>query len=249
MITSTAKKRPRVIFIVAWSGVGKTTVGDFLSTYCGAHHIDGDDDMRRPDVKECKSATDGLVNSFNSYWFKDKAAPSELWNPYFQLLCNKARLAATQYKGKDIIVSFSIYRREVRDFIRDKLSDIARDVLFLKLECDVDVVVRGQLKQLADFMALRGETVQDYWNKPPILGGSEGKAYREIYGEWSFANFRKKTLETTLAGMEPFGDDETDFVAVDVSSRDATVFDRVAAALALPSSREVCECVCACIYA
>ena len=239
IIMSTGKKPPRIIFIVAWSGVGKTTVGDFLSTYYGAHHIDGDDDMRRPDVEECKSATDGLVSSFNSYWFKDTAAPSEFWNPYFQLLCNKARLAATEYKDKEIVVSFSVYRREARDFIRDKLSDIARDILFLKLECDVDVIVRGQIKRLAEFMALRGETVQDYWNKPPLLGGS--KAYREIYGEWSFENYKKKTFETTLAGMEPFGDDEKDFVDVDVSSRDAKVFDRVAAALALPSPREAVD--------
>jgi hypothetical protein len=48
------------------------------SAYCGARHLDGDDDMRRPSVPECKAATAGLIEAFSDFWFKEKAAPVAL---------------------------------------------------------------------------------------------------------------------------------------------------------------------------
>jgi 2-phosphoglycerate kinase len=34
---------PRITFVTAWSGVGKTTTGDYLGCYCGLRHLDGGD--------------------------------------------------------------------------------------------------------------------------------------------------------------------------------------------------------------
>ena len=86
----------RVTFVTAWSGVDKTTTGDFLGEYCGARHLDGDDDMRRPSVPECKAATAGLIEAFSDFWFKEKAAPVALWHPYYEMLVNRVQVACAE---------------------------------------------------------------------------------------------------------------------------------------------------------
>jgi len=199
-----------VLFITAWSGVGKTTTGDYLCHYHGWEHLDGDDDMRSKDP-DAKAATQGLVKAFQDHWFKDVAAPPELWHPYFERLCARALAAQRAAGEKRVVVSMSVYRREVRDFIRARLS-----ASFLKLECDVDVVVRSALKRLEDYMGMSGKTAQDWWDGPSQF---EGVCFKDKYGPWSFENYRRMQLEVYLAGMEPFGADEPGCASVDVSDR------------------------------
>ena len=214
-------ERPTVTFLTAWSGVGKTTTGDYLGTYCGLHHIDGDDDMRRPDDATRAAATQGLVKSFYGHWFKDQPAPAELWHPFHQLLCDRVVDALSSHR--DVVVSFSVYRREVRDFLREHLKSHA-EVRFIKLECDVDVVVKGALARVKDFMSLRDKTVEEWW--------AEGENEKK-YGEFSFDNYKRMQFDTVLSGFEPLGEDEADCTVVDVSARDASCFDRVGCSQAL----------------
>jgi gluconate kinase len=202
--------------------VGKTTTGDYLGTYCGLHHLDGDDDMRRPDDAVRKAATEGLVKAFFEYWFKDKAAPVELWHPYHQLLCD--RIVAALSTHGDVVVSFSVYRREVRDFLREQLQSRA-ELRFVKLECDADVVVKGALARLEGFMSLQDKTVEDWWAT---------SKHDSTYGAFSFDNFKQMQMATVLSGFEPLAQDEVDCIVVDVSARDASCFHRVTAALQLP---------------
>ena len=214
--------RRTITFLTAWSGVGKTTTGDYLGTYCGVHHIDGDDDMRRPDDEVRQGATDGLVKSFYEHWFKDKTAPAELWHPYHNLLCDKIVAALSTHR--DVVVSFSVYRREVRDFLRERLKSSA-EVRFLKLECNADVVVKGALARVKDFRSMQNMTVEDWW-------GKTGNA--DTYGAFSFESYKQHQVDTVLSGMEPFVKDELNCIVVDVSSRDASCFRRVTTALKLP---------------
>jgi hypothetical protein len=74
--------------------------------------------MRTPHIPASKAATDGLVCAFMNHWFKDQDAPPELWHPYHQLLVDRCLAAAA--KHADVVVSMSIYRREVRDFLRER---------------------------------------------------------------------------------------------------------------------------------
>ena len=165
--------------ITAWSGVGKTTTGDFLGEYCGFHHLDGDEDMRSPDAG-CKEATAGLISSFNDYWFKDKDAPPELWHPYYSMLCDKCAAAAQEHA--DVVVSISVYRREVRDFLRNRMGALSADteLVILKLECDVDRVVESAIERLSGFMALSGKTVEDSWNGMRAVDVSRGLLSRQV---------------------------------------------------------------------
>ena len=221
--------------ITAWSGVGKTTTGDFLGEYCGFHHLDGDEDMRSPDAA-CKDAAAGLISSFSDYWFKDKDAPPELWHPYYSMLCDKCAAAAQEHA--DVVVSISVYRREVRDFLRNRMGDLSADtdLVILKLECDLDRVVQSAIDRLSDFMALSGKTVEDSWNGPSMF---PGVCYLDKYGEYSFEAFKKMQLEFFLSGMEAFGEDEPGTcLAVDVSSRDVSAFDGVRDVLNLPPTTD-----------
>ena len=229
----------RVTFVTAWSGVGKTTTGDFLGEYCGARHLDGDDDMRRPSVPECKAATAGLIEAFSDFWFKEKAAPVALWHPYYQMLVNRVQVACAE-GHPHIVVSISVYRREVRDFLRKRLQIAGTSIDFLKLECDVDVVVRGAIGRLEDYLKISGKTVEEHWGGPSQFPGI---TFAERYGAFSFESFKKMQLELYLSGMEPFAADEpADYIVVDVSSRDAAVFDLVRGALKL-APREAGEVV------
>lgn len=178
--------------------------------------------MRRPDDAVRKAATEGLVKAFFEYWFKDKAAPVELWHPYHQLLCD--RIVAALSTHGDVVVSFSVYRREVRDFLREQLQSRA-ELRFVKLECDADVVVKGALARLEGFMSLQDKTVEDWWAT---------SKHDSTYGAFSFDNFKQMQMATVLSGFEPLAQDEVDCIVVDVSARDASCFHRVTAALQLP---------------
>eukprot|EP00656_Telonema_subtile_P039400 TRINITY_DN44511_c0_g1_i1.p1 TRINITY_DN44511_c0_g1~~TRINITY_DN44511_c0_g1_i1.p1 ORF type:complete len:195 (-),score=50.79 TRINITY_DN44511_c0_g1_i1:89-673(-) len=182
----------RIVFITAWSGVGKTTTGDYLGTYGNFHHIDGDEDMRKPSIPAAAAATAGLVHSYQDFWFKDQPAPVELWHPYLQLLCDKASAAAQEHQ--DVAVSFSIYRREVRDFVR---AHLGADVRFLSLQCDVDVVVKAAIGRVEDWLGMKQEqTIQEWWAGPSQF---PGVCFQELFGEYSDENFKRMQLEFYLA--------------------------------------------------
>lgn len=217
----------KFVIITSWAGVGKTTTGEYLGKYCKFSHIDGDNIKRTP-FPETKNASDGLTKSFTAYWCRDQMAPPELWRPYLNILCGQCLEAAKT--NNCIVLSFSVHRREVRDFLRERLG---RGVLFLKLECDVDVVVGSAIERIAEFMSLDDKTVEDWWAGPQSL--VDGRSWLEEYGEYSYDGFKRMQLEHHLSGMEAFAEDEKDYVSVDASSRDMNVLDRVHEVLGLGS--------------
>eukprot|EP00927_Polykrikos_kofoidii_P074777 TRINITY_DN70800_c0_g1_i1.p1 TRINITY_DN70800_c0_g1~~TRINITY_DN70800_c0_g1_i1.p1 ORF type:complete len:264 (-),score=46.30 TRINITY_DN70800_c0_g1_i1:294-1025(-) len=215
------KSKGRIVFLTAWPGVGKTTTGDYLKCYCNFHHVDGD-------LFVAKAGKEDWTKAYADYWLKDCDAPAELWQLAYQQLCDSCLAAADEHD--EIVISHMVYRREVRDFFRARLG--GRGLIFLKLECDVDVVVKGLEKRTEDFVRSQmGKTMEDYWNGPQA---HLGVCFREKYGEYSYENFKIMQLETTLKVQQPFADDERDAISVDVSTRDSSCFDRVNAALRLP---------------
>eukprot|EP01052_Picozoa_sp_SAG31_P038629 SAG31_NODE_5199_length_2681_cov_4.603408_3_plen_240_part_00 len=207
-----------------------SSAGDYLASYCGLHHVDGDEDMRKSDPAR-KSATQCLVKAFSEHWFRNQNAPVELWHPYHEMLC--ARCLDAVEKHGQIVVSFSVYRREAREFLRTRLA--ASGLQFLKLECNLDVVVKAAIERLETYLELNGKTIDEHWNGPSMF---PGVCFRDRYGEYSYENFRKMQLDFFLAGMEEFNPEEPeDYTVVDVSSRDQSAFDRISEALALPSNQ------------
>lgn len=216
----------RVVLVTAWSGVGKTTTGDYLGQYCGFYHHDGDNIMHKPHVPECKQPTEDLVKAFREYWFLDKPCPKDIWQPYVDMLCDQiTQLRASQ--DTPIVVTFSVYRREVRDHLRLHLG---AGLEFLKLECDVDVVVQAGFERFADFAKTKGITMEQLWEEQQL----------DNEGIFNFDNYKSHYISKYLQGMEPFGDDEADYKITSTTARDQSVFDGINSALSLgPRTAEV----------
>ena len=223
-MAAAAGSNGRIVFVTAFPGVGKTTTGDYLASYHGFHHIDGD---------VCVRGSHGpSIQQAFGHWLKDQAAPIELWHPCYLQLCDTCLSAAAEHR--DIVISHVIYRREVRDFFRERLGE--HGLVFLKLECDLDIIVQGVEKRAEAYLKTKGQTLEDYWNGPQPASVGGGVCFREKYGEYSFENYKKMQLEIYLQGMQPFAHDESDTITVDITSRDnSCCFERINAALGLPA--------------
>eukprot|EP00439_Symbiodinium_sp_Y106_P018778 s4386_g2.t1 len=176
-----------------------------LLEYHGFNHLDGDNIMRDQGEKN-KELTAGLVKAFYEHWFKNRPAPEMLWTlgfgapystprkPYLDALASQC---LEDLKSHDrIALTFSVYRREARDYFRQLLPG---RVSFLKLDCDPDVVVRSALARLEKYMALSGKTVEDWWKQ---------EKKDQVYGEYSYESYKKMQLAEFLSGMEPFDPEE-----------------------------------------
>lgn len=222
-----------IIFMTGLSGAGKTTTGDYLAEYCGLHHIDGDNIMQRAAIDRpewIQVATD-MTNAFYTHWLRKEPCPEGMWQPYMEILCSQVHESLRDHNP--IVVTFAIYRREVRDFLREKLG---RQLRFVRLDCDTDVLVAGALARLMDMLKHGGLTVEDWWKSDhPLNCGGQKK-----YGDFSLESFKQMQLENNLSGMVDFEGDELDAQVVDVTSKDSAAFHRVSAALGVsPHSQEV----------
>ena len=229
----THNEKKQIVWITAWSGVGKTTAGDYLSKYHGWYHLDGDDDFRKLDVPEVKEAVDGVGKAFNDFWFKGKSAPNELWHPFHIRLVNRC-LAASKEHDK-VVISFAVYNRQVRDFIRDHLCTEV-SLQFLHLDCNVDVVVKGALARVEEYLKMPNvnKTINEWWSSSEAMVGKfEGECFQEMYGEYSYDNFKRMQFDKFLSGMQPLGEDEQG-LTLDVSARDNSVFQDLSNILGLP---------------
>ena len=229
--------KKQIVWITAWSGVGKTTTGDYLSKYHGWHHLDGDDDFRKLDVPEVKKAVDGVGKAFNDFWFKGKSAPNELWHPFHTRLVNRCLDASKEHDK--VVVSFAVYNRQVRDFLRDHLcKEIS--LLFLHLDCNLDIVVKGALARVEEYLKMPNvnKSIDEWWNSSEAMVGKfEGDCFQEMYGKYSYDNFKRMQLDKFLSGMQPLEEDEQGLV-LDVSARDNSVFQDVSNILGLPNEIE-----------
>ena len=126
LIQAASSSEGSIIFITALSGTGKTTTGDYLAEYCGVHHLDGDNILQHgvADRPEWEQAAGDITKAIFEYWLKSKPSPDELWHPYLTILCEQIR-EASRHHGQ-IVVTWVVYRREVRDFLRASLGAPAR---------------------------------------------------------------------------------------------------------------------------
>ena len=227
---------PDIIFITALSGTGKTTTGDYLAEYCGVHHLDGDSILQRgvTDRPEWKEAAGDITKALFEHWLKGKPCPEELWHPYLTILCSQIREALRHQR--QICVTWVAYRREVRDLLR---ANLGAGLRFVRLDCEVDVLVRGSLARLEEGLQLSKMTTEQWWkSEDPAMQNCGGE---RTYGEFTFESYKQMQLENALNGMVEFGADElVDTQVIDVSTRDAVALLRVSTALGVtPKSEEI----------
>ncbi|CAL1130198.1 unnamed protein product [Cladocopium goreaui] len=206
-----------MVLITGWSGAGKTTAGNYLELVHGWKHLDGDNIMHRKDAESLK-LTEGLTTSFYSYWFKNLSAPPELWKPYLDALMQQCLEQRATAAG--LAVTFSVYRRKAREYLRQLVPDLR----ILRLDCDPEVVICGALERLETYLRNKNKTVQDWWR--------EAKK-DEIYGEYSYESYTKMQMTEYLSGMEPFDPSEPGCSCCDVTQRGTQGLDAIADALRL----------------
>lgn len=222
------EETPLVVCVIAYSGSGKTFTGDYLAAHHDFAHVDGDEMLLNQHVAENKRLSDGLVQALFEHWLPGRDAPAALWQPYLQSLCDRV-LVATKAKPR-VVLTFSLYRREARDFVRAALRGRAT-VLMLKLNCDDDLLVERNMTRQQQYLELQGKTMEQAWDE----GGCAEK-----WGVYGIESYRRKLLDTTLRGWAPFepGEAGETSLEVDVSTGGTASLVTICAALglALPST-------------
>ena len=78
------------------------------------------------------------------------------------------------------------------------------------------------------------KSIDEWWNSSEAMVGKfEGECFQEMYGEYSYDNFKRMQFDKFLSGMQPLEDDEEGLI-LDVSARDDSVFQDISNILGLP---------------
>ena len=234
---SSAAAQAQIVFLVGAMCTGKTTAGDYLAEYCDFHHIDGDNILHRSamDKPEWIKPAGDISKAAFDFWFKNKPANENMWQPYMSILCSQVEEALRQHSR--VAVSFAVYRREVRDFLRSRLGHGLR---FLRLECDVDTLVRSSFDRLQEALDASHTSVSEWWgSRNPGAQNCGGQAR---YGDFTFSKFKRMQQENQLNGMVDFGDDESAYSdTVDVTCRDSAALLNVSIAIGVVPSELVVD--------
>lgn len=190
---------------------GKTFIGDYLELHEGFVSIDGDTISYSEDATDQATWKD-MLEAFG-HWFKKEEAPDALWQAHYRSIY--ARAVAQSAEGKNVVVTFALFPRKVRDFVRSLVPEAAQELRFVWLGVSEDELVRRNFKRLSTHLASVGTTHEQFW-----AGGGDAnvEAARRAYGEsWSYEAFARWQKEVVYAGTEPFSTEEleTDCVVVD----------------------------------
>lgn len=165
----------KLLFVSGLSGSGKTTLGELLKKEDGWAHFNvdvwafGGDPLeesgavpgpammakRDPLVKE---AFDGMIaNGFRKLAAGEPVDPN-VWLTFFALLCPAVVAARQQIGDQDLVVSFSVYLRTVRDYLRQQLEGVG----FVVLDPSIGSVAERKVAHLRDTAAARGQTLSQF---------------------------------------------------------------------------------------
>lgn len=216
----------QVVWITGVPGSGKTFIGDYLAYNYGSGggsdddgedvwvHVEGDEELA---VHPDSAASAGLQKSFFEYWFDGKAAPDELWHPYYGQVCDRVRdllfpSSATSRAGggeakktPKVVVTLSLYRSEVREWIRQRLMSITGDgVCFICLQLPESEYLERMLAKLDTFLEGTGMTREEFWESQKLeakFGPCSQEAIEAFY-------LSPEGGGRYLQGLQPFSDEE-----------------------------------------
>jgi gluconate kinase len=189
---------PAVVWISGISGAGKTFMGDYLAYMSGFYHIDGDSFAHSSEPNE-RQLFQSLIEAFYKHWFLGLEAPEELWHPY--LLHQFERIRTALGQNEHVVISLSVYHRQVRDFIRMHFPQHC----FILLQCNEEELLRRAKVRFAKYADANGKSVEEMYED----------LYKEAYSE---AKWQARTLNIHR-GMQPLEADETMCHNVDVSDK------------------------------
>jgi gluconate kinase len=167
----------KLLFITGLSGSGKTTLGEKLKNENGFIHFNvdiwafgGDPveqsasvptpammEKRDPVIKE---AFDNMAANGFRKLAAGESVSFEIWEKFFSLLV--PAIKNTQEKtgnGKNLVITFSVYCRSVRDYLRSQLGE---KLAFIVLNPSVENVGFRKVQHLRNTASERGQTLSQF---------------------------------------------------------------------------------------
>jgi len=220
----------KYIVITAYSGSGKSFLGDYLELYCGFAHVDGDEPLFMPQHADIAKR---FRQVYYDFWLSGQDAPVELWQPVYRLICDWAKAAGET--NDRVVITQSMYSKQARTFVREQLG--SENVAFVHVHVDEDVLIRGLLaRDTQDWPNLfGGKGIEQCWDEgvPPLDG------QKEQYGEFAFESYRQfKLKDSNIRGFVPLSKDEGPYSVLDATARDDSVSEKLLKILGLPCPAE-----------
>jgi gluconate kinase len=225
----------KLLFVTGQSGAGKTTLGNNLKEQYGFVHFDGDvfahggdatafsgiptpEMVARTDPQLKRIYADCATNAFGGLFVGRDVALAE-WQPFVDLLLADVarKWAEAAPSSSSMVVTWSVYPKSLRDYVRTQLPDVQFVVL-----CDAGGASRRKARQTIEQAHADGKTLAEFLSTFGIVGDDATEA----------------ALQTRMAAVQrgfeaasgdEFGIDVTDAVT------SADVLAQVAAHFALES--------------
>eukprot|EP01060_Flectonema_neradi_P035251 TRINITY_DN6431_c0_g1_i1.p1 TRINITY_DN6431_c0_g1~~TRINITY_DN6431_c0_g1_i1.p1 ORF type:complete len:292 (+),score=61.84 TRINITY_DN6431_c0_g1_i1:46-876(+) len=229
----------QIVWLTGMSGAGKTFTGDYLCKEHGFIHVDGDAAFLSGDPKDQQMVAD--VHKAFAFWLKNEEEDDKSkWTPYFDSLCKRVLTSALEQPDKNIVITFSNYRKSTRQYcrmsIKESLSAAGDKSSFKYIALTVSPTefARRQFHRLQKFLATQDWTLEHYWNnikKHPDGFKDEATCLKAL----------SEDTDTGLVGFEPldfesFPEDS----AIDTSNNHEGVLEFIHNSLSLgPVRKEV----------
>lgn len=166
----------KCIFVSGLSGSGKTTVGELLKKNSGYLHFNVDvwafggdpivesdavpDPMmmakRNPEVKDL---FDCMISNGFARLAAGETVPLDAWTPFFSRLCVAVNTARAADPTKCMVVTFSVYQKQVRQFIREQLG---ADLGMVVLNPSIEMVGYRKVQHLKNTANARSLTLSQF---------------------------------------------------------------------------------------
>lgn len=184
----------QLVWVSGQSGSGKTTLGQAFHRLGWGVHFDGDVFGHGGDaVTESGIATEAMLEKrsprMKDAWtrmekegfgrlFKGEEAPLEYWQPFHSMLCEGVAKAWEQCAPSNMVVTFSVYSRLVRDYIRSQLPQVMEiprapplthslslKVQFIVLNDVLGAATERKVQQVVDSAKAEGKGLSEFLSK------------------------------------------------------------------------------------
>jgi hypothetical protein len=216
LVDASSVKRGKVIFISGLSGSGKTTLGErFKANNYNCLHFNVDvwafggnpitesDQVPNPQMMakrnpEVQAAFDNMIAHGFTTLASGQSPDFSVWEGFFSKLVPAIKDARENHPEKDLVVTFSVYLRSVRGYLRQHIENL----IFIVLNPEIEHVAARKVQHLRNTAAARGQTLSQFlrsFNPDSDAPEMEENAIIEIL---------TAQARSGAVGFEPAGDDE-----------------------------------------
>ncbi len=206
----------RIIFVSGLSGSGKTTLGERLKLQNGFVHFNVDvwafggdpvaesDQVPNPAMMakrdpQIQAAFDVMISQGFQALAAGGSPQFSVWENFFSILIPAVLHEHESQPDKDIVVTFSVYLRSVRDYLRRQVKNL----IFIVLNPDIEHVAARKVQHLRNTATSRGQTLSHFLRS--FNPDSDAPELEESV----IIDLLTGQARSGAVGFEPAGDDET----------------------------------------